>query len=63
MRQGATAAARIAYLPEENPETDIINGKMRFHIYLSPFTPAETIIGVLEFDVDALTESLRGGIE
>lgn len=61
--RGYCAAARIAYLPEENPETDIINGKMRFHIYLSPFTPAETIIGVLEFDVDALTESLRGGIE
>lgn len=61
--RGYCAAARVAYLPAENPDTDIINGKMRFHIYLSPFTPAETIIGVLEFDVDALSEALKGGAD
>lgn len=59
--RGYCAAARIVYLRSENPATDIINGKMRFHIYLAPYTPAETIIGVLEFDVDALSEALAGG--
>lgn len=59
--RGYCAAARIVYLRSENPDTDIINGKMRFHIYLAPYTPAETIIGVLEFDVDALSEALAGG--
>ncbi len=55
------AAVRVEYLEAENPSTDIINGKMTFHIYLAPYVPAEDILGVLEFDVDALQQSLLGG--
>lgn len=59
--RGFCAAARVKYLTAENPETDIINGIIRFHLYLAPYTPAETIEAVLEFDVNALSEELAGG--
>lgn len=58
---GKCAAVRVEYLEEENPVTDIINGKMTFHIYLSPYVPAEDILGILEFDVNALQAALTGG--
>jgi phage tail sheath protein FI len=54
------ADARIEYLADENPTTDLLNGKIRFHQYLTPFPPAETIIDTLEFDSDALTTALGG---
>jgi phage tail sheath protein FI len=52
------ADARIVYIPDENPTTDLLNGKIVFHQYLTPFPPAETIIDILEFDPDAFTASL-----
>lgn len=54
------ADARIEYLSDENPTTDLLNGKIRFHQYLTPFPPAETIIDTLEFDANALTTALGG---
>lgn len=55
------AGARIAFLAEENPTTDLLGGMIRFHIYLAPYTPAETIESILEFDVNALSAALTGG--
>lgn len=52
------AGARIEYVVEENPVTDLLNGKIRFHQYLTPYPPAETIMDVLEFDPTTLAESL-----
>jgi phage tail sheath protein FI len=54
------ADARIEFNISENPTTDLISGKIRFHQYLTPFPPAETIIDVLEFDADSLAASLGG---
>lgn len=54
------ADARIEFLAAENPTTDLLNGKIRFHQYLTPFPPAETIIDTLEFDANALTTALGG---
>ncbi len=54
------ADARIEFLADENPTTDLLNGKIRFHQYLTPFPPAETIIDTLEFDANALTTALGG---
>jgi phage tail sheath protein FI len=54
------ADARIEYRVEENPVTDLLNGIIRFKQYLTPFTPAETINDVLEFDPNALAASLGG---
>lgn len=54
------ADARIEFLQDENPVTDLLNGKIRFHQYLTPFPPAETIIDTLEFDANALSKTLGG---
>lgn len=58
--QGKCAGARITYNEEENPITDILNGKIQFHQRLAPYTPAEDILNVLEFD-PAMLEAALGG--
>ncbi len=50
--RGMLLGARVAFLPEENPETDLANGIIRFHIYYLAPPPAETIEFVLEVDLD-----------
>lgn len=52
------ADARIEFLADQNPTTDLLNGTIRFNQYLTPYPPAETIINVLEFDPDALRTAL-----
>ena len=59
--QGKCAGARIEFSEDENPITDILNGKIQFHQYLAPCTPAEDILNVLEFDPDMLSAALNGG--
>ena len=61
--RGIVAEARCEFRPEENPVTDIMNGEITFHIYLTPFTPAEDIEFILEFNPDALVTALTGGEE
>lgn len=56
--RGYLAAARIEYRAEENSATDIIDGKLTFHLFLAPYTPAEEIEFVAEFDVAALASAL-----
>lgn len=41
---------RIVFLEEENPLTDLIDGILRFHIYVTPPPPAKEIWAILEFD-------------
>lgn len=45
---------RIEFLEEENTETDLMAGKARFHIYLTPSSPAKELDFVLEYDVSYL---------
>lgn len=59
--RGLIAGAKIEYRAEENPETDLLNGTIRFHQMLTPFPPAETIENTLEFDPSTLQSSLTGG--
>lgn len=59
--QGKCAGARIEFSEDENPITDIINGKIQFHQYLAPYVPAEDILNILEFDPDMLSAALNGG--
>ncbi|MCD8294680.1 MAG: phage tail sheath family protein [Clostridia bacterium] len=59
--QGKCAGIRVEYLESENPITDILDGKVQFHIYLAPYTPAEDIVATLEFDPDMLEAALSGG--
>lgn len=58
---GKCARAEIEFNADENPVTNLIDGKLRFHQHLTPYPPAEDILNVLEFDPYALSEALNGG--
>lgn len=59
--RGQIAGARIEFRREDNPVSQILNGKIQFIQKIGFLTPAEEIINVLEFDPTILTESLFGG--
>lgn len=50
--RGAILGGRVEFRQDENPLTDLIDGVVRFHVYLTPPTPAEDMEFVLEFDVN-----------
>ena len=50
------ARYEITFNEDENPTTDLLNGKITFHQYLTPYVPAEDIENILEFDPDALSK-------
>lgn len=41
---------RVEFKENENVLTDLMNGILRFHVYITPPVPAEVIEGILEFD-------------
>lgn len=59
--QGKCAAARMEFDRTENTVQTLLDGQIRFHQYLAPYTPAEDILNTLEFDADALAAALNGG--
>lgn len=59
--QGRCAGAYIEFRQEDNTVNDILNGKLQFYQHLAPFTPAEDILNVLEFDPDLLMAAFEGG--
>lgn len=58
---GKCAAARMEFDESENSVTDILDGRITFHQHLAPFTPAEDIVNILEFDPEALAAAINGG--
>ena len=55
------AGASIEYLAEDNPTTSILAGEMKFRQHIAPYTPAQTINNVLNYDTELLTAVLTGG--
>lgn len=49
--RGALVGGRVAFLEAENPVTDLADGKIRFHVYICPPTPAREIEFIQEMDV------------
>jgi len=47
---GALTGGRIEFMAGENPVIALIDGKVRFHVYLGLVVPAEAITFDLEFD-------------
>ena len=45
---------RLEFLQTENPTTDLLNGIIKFHLYITPAVPAEQIIFTAEFDPSGL---------
>ena len=52
--KGALLGGRVEFLAAENPDTDLLNGINRFHVYLTPPIPGEALEFILEFDVSYL---------
>lgn len=48
--RGALLGGRVEFLESENPTTDLLNGVIRFHVYIAPPVPAETIEFVMEYE-------------
>lgn len=57
---GKCAGLRMVYSKEDNPIGNVIDGKIVFRQYLAPYTPAEDILNVLEFDPDMIEAALGG---
>ena len=53
------AAYEITFNEDENTTADLLDGKITFHQYITPFTPAEDIEDIIEFDPDALSTALN----
>ncbi len=56
--RGVCARYEITFNEDENPTTDLLNGKLTFHQYITPYPPAEQIEDVIEFDPNALANAL-----
>lgn len=41
---------RIEFRNDENPSTNLIDGKLIFHVFITPPVPAETIEAIFEYD-------------
>lgn len=54
------AGLRMEYRREDNYVGDVLNGKITFRQYLAPFTPAEYVLDILEYDPSMLAEALGG---
>ena len=59
--QGKCAGAVIEFREEDNTVNDIIGGKQQYYQRLAPYTPAEDIVDVLEFDPALLQAAFEGG--
>lgn len=55
MADGKILGGRIEFLEAENTETDLMAGKAKFHIYLTPPSPAKELDFVVEYDVSYLS--------
>ena len=53
------ARYEITFNEDENTAADLLDGKITFHQYITPFTPAEDIEDIIEFDPDALSAALN----
>lgn len=58
--QGKCAGIKMAYSKEDNPMDKVLEGKIVFKQYLAPYTPAEDILNVLEFDPSMIEAALGG---
>lgn len=60
---GYLLGARIEFAESENPLTDLMAGIMKFHIFMTPPTPAQEIDFTLEYDVNYLNNLFSAGEE
>ena len=54
---GAILGGRVEMLESENPVTNLMAGLVKFHVYITPPSPAQEIDFTLEYDVSYLEEA------
>ncbi|MBS9775673.1 MAG: phage tail protein [Fusobacterium sp.] len=54
--QGKLLGAKVAFLPEENSEQDMSNGRYKWHVYIGSVIPGESLEFILEYDGKYLKE-------
>lgn len=52
---GNILGGRIEFLASENPESDLMDGIVRFHVYVTPPSPARQIDFIVEYDASYLS--------
>lgn len=57
---GKCAGIKMVYNREDNQLDSVLDGKIMFRQYLAPYTPAEDILNVLEFDPSMIETALGG---
>ena len=57
--QGKILGGRIEFTQAENSTTDLMAGKINFHVYLTPPSAAKEIEAVFEYDVSYLEELFK----
>ena len=48
--RGYILGGRVAFLRDENPTTDLLDGINRFHVYLAPPPPMRAMDFILDYD-------------
>lgn len=56
--RGVCARYETVFNEDENTTVNLLDGKLTFHQYITPFTPAEDIEDIIEFDPNALSGAL-----
>lgn len=51
----------MVYDQADNPLNQVLDGRIVFRQYLAPYTPAEDILNILEFDPSMIETALGGG--
>lgn len=54
------AGYKVEFRTDENPVTNLMNGHLTVHTFLAPYTPAEYIENIREYDVTALQAAFGG---
>ena len=54
---GYILGGRVEMLESENPATNLMAGIVKFHVYITPPSPAQEIDFTLEYDVSYLEEA------
>ncbi len=55
---GYLLGARVEWNEAENPDTDLMQGIIRFHVYMTPPSPMQEIDFVLEYDASYVSAAL-----
>ena len=53
------AGAYIEYLEEDNPITEIVAGNITFRQHIAPYTPAQYILNIIDYDLGTLQAALQ----